>query len=181
MRQYRSAGPDEIAITDGPDMFNQVLMGDGVWYLQAGDRPALRLAHRPYWPNSYIKPDLIPGLGISGDLYFAALTGGGEVPLHVQARAEARFSPGEAQWRCSVPSPGEAGPSAPFAATPIETHIRTRAAATHAAHTYGLEPDIPPEFDLQWELPPLPPRYEPLPGLPFQRRRAGSGPLNCAV
>ena len=52
-------------------------MGDGVWYLHAGDRPALRLAHRPYWPNSYIKPDLIPGLGISGDLYFAALTDGG--------------------------------------------------------------------------------------------------------
>ena len=34
-------------------------------------------------------------------------------------------------------------------------------------HTYGLEPDIPPEFDLRWELPPLPPRYEPSPGLPF--------------
>ena len=53
----------------------------------------MRLAHRPYWPNSYIKPDLIPGLGIAGDLYFAALTGGGEVPLHVQARVEARFKP----------------------------------------------------------------------------------------
>ena len=92
-KRYRSAGPDAIAISDGPDLFNQVLMGDGVWYLQAGDRPALRLAHRPYWPNSYIKPDLIPGLGIAGDLYFAALTGGGEVPLHVQARVEARFKP----------------------------------------------------------------------------------------
>ena len=62
-KRYRSAGPDAIAINDGPDLFNQVLMGDGVWYLHAGDRPALRLAHRPYWPNSYIKPDLIPGVG----------------------------------------------------------------------------------------------------------------------
>ena len=35
-------------------------------------------------------------------------------------------------------------------------------------HTYGLEQEIPPEFDLQWEFPPLPPDFEPLPGLRFR-------------
>ena len=39
-KRYRSDGPDTIAISDGPDLFNQVLMGDGAWYLHAGDRPA---------------------------------------------------------------------------------------------------------------------------------------------
>ena len=105
-KRYRCAGPDSIAISDGPDLFNQVLMGDGAWYLHAGDLPALRLAHRPYWPNSYIKPDLIPGLGISGDLYFTAIAGGREVPLHRGAGVEARFSPGEARWRCRLPATG---------------------------------------------------------------------------
>ena len=128
-KRYRSAGPDAIAIADGPDLFNQVLMGDGAWYLLAGDRPALRLAHRPYWPNSYIKPDLIPGLGIAGDLSFTALTGGGGVPLHVRARVEARFSPGEAQWCCSMPPPGESDARPASAATPLDTHIRTTAEA----------------------------------------------------
>ena len=136
-KRYRSAGPDAIAINDGPDLFNQVLMGDGVWYLHAGDRPALRLAHRPYWPNSYIKPDLIPGLGVSGDLYFAALTGAGEVPLHLRARVEARFSPGEAQWTCTVPPPAAPDPPAPSAPAPQATHRRTTAAVargTGGAH-----------------------------------------------
>ena len=132
-KRYRSDGPDAIAISDGPDLFNQVLMGDGVWYLHAGDRPALRLAHRPYWPNSYIKPDLIPGLGVSGDLYFAALTGEGTVPLHLRARVEARFRPGEAEWRCTVPRSREPGPHAPSAATAHGTHIRTTAAVTRTA------------------------------------------------
>ena len=127
-KRYRSDGPDTIAISDGPDLFNQVLMGDGVWYLHAGDRPALRLAHRPYWPNSYIKPDLIPGLGISGDLYFAALTDGGEVPLHLRTRVEARFSPGEAEWACTVPRPTEPGPPEPSSPAAQDTHIRTTAA-----------------------------------------------------
>ena len=117
-KRYRSDGPDTIAITDGPELFNQVLMGDGVWYLHAGDRPALRLAHRPYWPNSYIKPDLIPGLGISGDLYFAALTDHGEVPLHLRARVEARFSPGAAEWSCTVPRHGTEDLPAASAADP---------------------------------------------------------------
>ena len=82
------------------------MTGDGVWYLQAGDQPVLRLAHRPYWPNSYIKPDLIPGLGISGDLSFAALTAAGPVPLDRGTRVEARFSPGEAEWRCNLSRSG---------------------------------------------------------------------------
>ena len=137
-KRYRSAGPDVIAISDGPDLFNQVLMGDGVWYLHAGDRPALRLAHRPYWPNSYIKPDLIPGLGVSGDLYFAALTDEGTVPLHLRARVEARFRPGEAEWRCTVPRSREPGPHAPSAATAHGTHIRTTAAVTRTAR--GADP-----------------------------------------
>ena len=93
-KRYRSAGPDSIAISAGPDLFNQVLMGDGVWYLHAGDRPALRLAHRPYWPNSYIKPDLIPGLGVSGELYFTALAGGANLPLHRHAAGGGALQPG---------------------------------------------------------------------------------------
>ena len=132
-KRYRSDGPDTIAISDGPDLFNQVLMGDGAWYLHAGDRPALRLAHRPYWPNSYIKPDLIPGLGVSGDLYFAALSDGEEVPLHLRARVEARFSPGEAEWSCAIPRPHEPGPPEPSAPVAQDTHVRTTAAETRDA------------------------------------------------
>ena len=132
-KRYRGDGPDTIAISDGPDLFNQVLMGDGAWHLHAGDRPALRLAHRPYWPNSYIKPDLIPGLGVSGDLYFAALSDGEEVPLHVGTRVEARFSPGEAEWVCTVADPTEPGPPAPAAPAPQDTHVRTTAATTPSA------------------------------------------------
>ena len=37
-------------------------------------------------------------------------------------------------------------------------------------HAYGLDQEILPEFDLQWDLPPLPSDYEPLPGLPFRTR-----------
>ena len=132
-KRYRRDGPDTIAISDGPDLFNQVLMGDGAWYLHAGDRPALRLAHRPYWPNSYIKPDLIPGLGISGDLYFAALTDAGEVPLHLRTRVEARFSPGQAEWVCTIPSRTEPDPPAPSAPVPQDTHVRTTAATARTA------------------------------------------------
>ena len=131
-KRYRSDGPDSLAISDGPDLFNQVLMGDGAWYLHAGDRPALRLAHRPYWPNSYIKPDLIPGLGVSGDLYFAALSDGEEVPLHLRARVEARFSPGEAEWSCAIPRPHEPGPPGPSAPVAQDTHVRTTAAETRS-------------------------------------------------
>ena len=138
-KRYRSDGPDTLAISDGPDLFNQVLMGDGAWYLHAGDRPALRLAHRPYWPNSYIKPDLIPGLGISGDLYFAALTDAGEVPLHLRTRVQARFSPGQAEWVCTVPGPAEPGPPGP--AAPVDAgHPRPhhRLGDTHRGrHTPG--------------------------------------------
>ena len=132
-KRYRRDGPDTIAISDGPDLFNQVLMGDGAWYLHAGDRPALRLAHRPYWPNSYIKPDLIPGLGISGDLYFAALTDAGEVSLHLRTRVEARFSPGQAEWVCTIPSRTEPDAPAPSAPVPQDTHVRTTAATARTA------------------------------------------------
>ena len=138
-KRYRSDGPDTIAISDGPDLFNQVLMGDGAWYLHAGDRPALRLAHRPYWPNSYIKPDLIPGLGISGDLYFAALTDAGEVPLHLRTRVEARFSPGQAEWACTVPRRYEPDPPTPSAPVVQDTHVRTTAATVRAADAAHLE------------------------------------------
>ena len=143
-KRYRGDGPDTIAISDGPDLFNQVLMGDGAWYLHAGDRPALRLAHRPYWPNSYIKPDLIPGLGVSGDLYFAALADGEEVPLHLRTRVEARFRPGEAEWTCTIPRPTEPGPPEPSAPAPQDTHVRTTASATRtAAATYPARAAAP--------------------------------------
>ena len=159
-KRYRSAGPDSIAISAGPDLFNQVLMGDGVWYLHAGDRPALRLAHRPYWPNSYIKPDLIPGLGVSGELYFTALAGGANLPLHRQAAVEARFSPGEAEWRCSVPRPAGAG-----GAGGAELRLRARPLVSTNGCVILLEGDcaLAVRLDLAGGSPDPPPRRAPPP------------------
>lgn len=100
-KRYERADDESFIIHDGPDSFNHVLMGEGVWYLHAGDKPHISLSHRPYWPNSYIKPDLVPGLGIGGHLRIAVTSEDKTKWLGEFDSIDTKFSPGSTTWHCS--------------------------------------------------------------------------------
>ncbi len=100
-KHYERADDESFIIHNGPDSFNHVLMGEGVWYLRAGDKPHIRLSHRSYQPYSGIKPDLVPGLGIGGHLRIAVTSEDKTKWLEEFDSIDTKFSPGSTTWHCS--------------------------------------------------------------------------------
>jgi hypothetical protein len=99
-KRYERVDDESLTIYNGPDSFNQVLMGDGVWYLHIGDKPKLKLSHRCYSGSSYIKPDLIPDLGIGGELNIAVCVENRIKRLENFNSIKTVFSSGSATWKC---------------------------------------------------------------------------------
>src|SRR5208282_6783443 len=44
-KRYDCAEGGGYAIHNGPDVYNHILMGEGVWYLMVGDKPRFKLFH----------------------------------------------------------------------------------------------------------------------------------------
>lgn len=97
--RYEPVDGDCLAIHNGPRSFNHILTA-GVWHLLVGDRPALKMTFRGE-RGSYALPNLLPGLGIEGELRLAVTAAGKTKWLHRFDRIDAVLSPGAARWRCS--------------------------------------------------------------------------------
>ena len=99
-KRYEPAKGGGFAIHNGPDTYNHILMGEGVWYLLAGDKPRLRLLHRT-GEGGYAKPGILPDLGVDGRLRLAVAAGGAIKWLDQFDSIGTRFAPGVVTWRCS--------------------------------------------------------------------------------
>lgn len=99
-KRYVPAELGGFAIHNGPDAYNHILMGDGVWYLLVGDKPRLQMLHRT-GEGSYAKPGILPDLGTGGRLRLAVACDGTVKWLDQFESIGTRFAPGVAIWRCS--------------------------------------------------------------------------------
>lgn len=97
---YGPAPGGGFAIHNGPDTYNHILMGDGAWYLLAGDKPRVRMLHRT-GEGSYAEPGLLPGLGVGGRLRLGVTSDGTFKWLDQFESIDTRFAPGLASWDCT--------------------------------------------------------------------------------
>lgn len=104
-KRYEPVPSGGFAIHNGPDTYNHILMGDGVWYLLAGDKPRLRLLHRT-GDSSYAELGILPGLGVGGRLRLAVANNGASKWLDQFESIDTQFAPGIAAWECSDQSLG---------------------------------------------------------------------------
>lgn len=99
-KQYEPAEGGGFKVHNGADSYNRILMGDGVWFLSAGDKPCLRMQHRT-GDGGYARPGILPGLGVDGHMRVAIRAGDRRRWLDEFESIETRFAPGLAQWRCT--------------------------------------------------------------------------------
>jgi hypothetical protein len=99
-KRYEPADDGGYTIHNGPDTYNHILMGEGVWYLLVGDKPRFRLFHRT-GEGSYAQPGILPDLGVDGRLRLAITARGKLKWLDQFDSIDTHFAPGVATWHCS--------------------------------------------------------------------------------
>lgn len=104
-KRYEPAENGGYKIHNGPDSYNHILMGDGVWLLLAGDKPRVKMRHRT-GDGGYARPGIVPGLGVGGQLRVAIRAREQRRWLDEFDSIETRFAPGMAQWCCTDNSLG---------------------------------------------------------------------------
>jgi len=104
-KRYELAEEGGYTIRNGPDTYNHILMGEGVWYLLVGDKPRFRLFHRT-GEGSYAKPGILPDLGVDGRLRVAIAAHDKLKWLDQFDCVDTHFDLGVATWKCSDASIG---------------------------------------------------------------------------
>jgi hypothetical protein len=102
-KRYEPAAGGGYGIHNGPDAYNYLLVGDGVWSLAGGDKPILGLRHRSPI-NSYATPALLPDLGVGGRFRLHVRVGDRSKWLDEFESIDTRLTPGVATWRCRDPT-----------------------------------------------------------------------------
>lgn len=90
---------DGLTIHNGPRACNYILTG-GAWWLDAGDKPRLRLRLRSSG-SAYASPALVDGLGVQGELRPVVTVAGKSKALEHFDSIDAYLAAGSARWVCS--------------------------------------------------------------------------------
>jgi hypothetical protein len=90
---------DSLTIHNGRRACNHILTG-GTWWLDAGDKPRLRLRLRA-GTSAYAAPALLDGIGVKGELRPLVTVAGITKELEQFDSIDAYLSAGSARWVCS--------------------------------------------------------------------------------
>lgn len=90
---------DSLTIHNGPRTCNYILTG-GTWWLDAGDRPRLRMRLRAT-SGGYATPVMVDGLGVKGELRPTVTVGSKTKELAQFDTIDAYLSAGSARWVCT--------------------------------------------------------------------------------
>jgi hypothetical protein len=178
---YVPAADGGFAIHNGHGTYNHILMGDGVWYLLAGDKPRVRMLHRT-GEGSYAEPGILPGLGVGGRMRLGVAIGSSFKWLDQFDSIDTRFAPGATTWGCDDPS---LGMSLKLEARPligVNGFIATATSATDSAQlaqltwAFGAVRDTNDEVELAEDFARL--RH---PDLPYTEMMMGLLAAGCTL